>query len=151
MKKNEINTPKEWDERFLRLAKEISTWSKDPSTQVGAVVVDVNRHIVATGYNGFPPGIRDDERLESRSIKYDIVIHAEENCIIHGGSLVGCTIYTYPLLPCSRCASKLIASGIRKVVSVPNDNERWIENINLSIELFREAGVFVHVRTPDGF
>lgn len=29
-----------WNRRFVELAKNVSTWSKDPSTKVGAVIVD---------------------------------------------------------------------------------------------------------------
>ena len=48
-----------WDNRYLRLAKEVSTWSKDPSTKVGAVAV-LNGSVLAQGYNGFPRYILDD-------------------------------------------------------------------------------------------
>ena len=71
-----------WDKRFLRVAQEISTWSKDPSKQIGAVAVNSDRRILATGYNGFPKGIEDSpERYIDRTIKYDLVVHAEMNCI----------------------------------------------------------------------
>ena len=44
-----------WHRRFINLAKEYSTWSKDPSTQVGAVAIDVNtKRVLSGGYNGSP-------------------------------------------------------------------------------------------------
>ena len=97
-----------WDVRFLLLAQHISSWSKDPSTKVGCVVVGADREIRSTGFNGFPRGIDDSiERLEDREEKYPLICHAEENAIMHaarvGVSLKGCTAYvTWP--PCTRCA-----------------------------------------------
>ena len=67
-----------WDERFLRMAKEVSTWSKDPSTKVGAVGVDINRRIKCTGYNGFPRSIRDDSRLDDRDSKYASIVTGKQ-------------------------------------------------------------------------
>lgn len=103
-----------WDRRFLGLAKDpYATWSKDPSTQVGAVITKGN-HQVSQGYNGFPAGVNDDaERYADREFKYRAVIHAEENAIIWAGrDLTGCTIYVYPMPPCAGCAGKIIQSGI---------------------------------------
>ena len=66
-----------WDKRFLDLAAHISTWSKDPSTKVGCVVVGEDREIRSTGFNGFPRGIEDDEeRLSDREQKYPLICHA---------------------------------------------------------------------------
>jgi deoxycytidylate deaminase len=74
-----------WHKRYLELAKHISTWSKDPSTQVGAVVVtESGREYV--GYNGFPHGIADTEaRLTDREKKYKLTIHAEKNALRKAG------------------------------------------------------------------
>ena len=133
-----------WDVRFINLAKLVSTWSKDPSTKVGAVIVDDDNRIVSIGYNGFPKGVKDDERLDNRDLKYKMVLHAEENAIFHANKILeGCTIYTYPLLPCSNCAARIIQVGIKRVVSVPFDEPRWQENLSLSVGLLEEAGVEV--------
>ena len=71
-----------WDTRFLGLAAHISAWSKDPSSQVGAVISDGNR-IVSLGYNGFAAGVEDRrERLDDRDCKLNLTIHAEENAMI---------------------------------------------------------------------
>ena len=131
-----------WDKRFLDMAKLISTWSKDPSTKVGAVVVDEDRRIVSLGYNGFPFGISDDKRLDNREMKYKMVVHAECNALLFCSEPpVGCTIYTYPFMPCPKCAGMIIQTGISKVVSYENKNERWKEDFILSREMFKESGV----------
>lgn len=130
-----------WDDRFLTLAEHISTWSKDPSTKVGAIITDGKR-VVSLGYNGFPGGIKDDKRLKDRSIKYQIILHAEENCLLYAKEdLSGKTIYTYPMFPCSRCCAKIIQSGIKRIVSIESDNERWKQDIELSKQLCEEAGI----------
>ena len=48
-----------WDMRFLELAALVATWSKDPSTQVGAVIVDSAKRIVSVGFNGAPRGVQE--------------------------------------------------------------------------------------------
>jgi len=137
----------EWNNWFLGLAQYISTASKDPSTKVGAVIVDEERRVVSLGYNGLPRGIEDTkERLENRDLKYKIIVHAERNALLFArGSIKGCTIYTYPMMPCAVCASMIIQSGIKKVVAPKSDNPRWIQDMELSTKLFEEAGVVVEL------
>lgn len=132
-----------WDLRFLDLAKFVSGWSKDPSTQVGAVIVDPDKRIVSLGYNGFPMGISDDDsRLSNRETKYKIIIHAECNALLFANTnLLGYSLYTYPFMPCPRCAGLIIQAGISKVISYNNIPERWSEDFNVTQELFREASV----------
>lgn len=138
-----------WDMRFIGLAQHISTWSKDPSTKVGCVVVGEDREIRSTGFNGFPRGINDDEeRLTDREKKYPLICHAEENAIMHaariGVSLKDSTAYvTWP--PCSRCARSLIQAGIREIVYPETGKipERWIEDFTISDSMLNEAGVAV--------
>jgi dCMP deaminase len=136
---------KKWDERFIELAKLAGSWSKDPSTKVGAVIVDDKNRIVSVGYNGFPRGVEDSEkRLCDRSQKYDIIVHAEMNALAFAkGSVEGCTLYTWPFQPCSRCAGFIIQSGITRVVTVIQDDvgDRWFSNFNLAKELFSESGI----------
>lgn len=137
-----------WDKRFLDMAQLVSTWSKDPSTKVGAVITDSQNRVVSVGYNGFPVGISDDDRLNFRSTKYDIIIHAEINAITFANrSLKDCTLYTHPFEPCSKCASVVIQSGIKRVVSEPNLESRWEESFEISRQLFREAGVELEYAT----
>lgn len=136
----------DWDYRFLELAKHISTWSKDPSTQVGAVAVR-DRRILATGYNGFPRGIEDSpERLADRQQKLLRTVHAEANVVaqasLHGVSLEGASIYIWPFLPCSSCCTLLIQAGIQRVV-VPSLEipERWLVSFTTSVGMLQEAGM----------
>lgn len=135
-----------WDTRFLGLAAYISAWSKDPSSQVGAVITDGNR-IISLGYNGFAAGVEDkQERLGDRDCKLNLTIHAEENAMIFAKrDLTGCTVYvTHP--PCPRCASKLIQEEVGRIVYIaPSDDflSRWADDLKLSSEMYREAGVEV--------
>lgn len=138
---------KKWDDRFIGLAKLVGSWSKDPSTKVGAVIVDDNNRIVSIGFNGFPKNIKDSQdRLLDRDKKYDIIIHAEVNALMFANkSVEGCTLYTWPFHPCSKCAGLIIQSGIKRVVTVDSDDPRWEENFKLSLDLFLEAGVAVEI------
>tara|TARA_R100001015_G_C4517481_1_gene87410 strand:- start:213 stop:647 length:435 start_codon:yes stop_codon:yes gene_type:complete len=141
-----MNTTK-WDERFLELAKLVGLWSKDPSTQVGAVIVDDNKRIVSIGFNGFPKGVKDSEkRLVDREEKYAIIVHAEANALMFANASVeGCTLYTWPFQPCSRCAGLIVQSGIKRVVSVVHDEERWKKNFHISREILHEAGIILEL------
>jgi len=132
-----------WDLWFLGLAEYVASASKDPSTKVGSVIVDSKRRIVSLGYNGLPAGIEDtEERLSNRELKYKLIVHAERNALLFSNSKVeNCTIYTWPFMPCSSCASLIIQSGISRVVSLNSENPRWLEDFFLSTRLFSEASV----------
>jgi dCMP deaminase len=139
---------KAWGNRYTCLAKEISTWSKDPSTQVGAVVIGNNGEVLSQGYNGFPRGIKDTAaRLKDRERKYNLVVHAEMNAIYNAGlngvSLKGSTLYVYGLPVCNECAKVIIQVGIDKVIATrPADyNEKWDDSIKDAKALFKEAEV----------
>lgn len=131
-----------WDERLLSMAHLAASWSKDPSTKVGAVIADPMNRIVSVGYNGFPRGIEDDVNVD-RDEKLRRTIHAEENALLFAGrSVEGCTIFiTHP--PCSQCAAKVIQSGIKRVVYVTNDEveKRWAAYITSGYAMLEEAGV----------
>lgn len=131
-----------WDIHFLGVAKAIAAASKDPSTQVGAVIVRPDRTVAATGYNGFSRGIADTpERLNNRETKYALVVHAEANAILTAREpLHGYTIYT-TLFSCSGCAKLIIQSGIARIVSPTYDIARWADSMKLSQEMYDEAGV----------
>ncbi|OHC75876.1 MAG: hypothetical protein A3G18_02075 [Rhodospirillales bacterium RIFCSPLOWO2_12_FULL_58_28] len=137
-----------WDRRFLDLAEHISTWSKDPSTKVGAVLTHTEkRRVISVGFNGFPAGIEDsEERLGDRAVKYEMVVHAEQNAILFAGRQAdGCTLYVTPLAPCARCAVIIIQAGIVRVVAPKPDFEqiKWGEQARISDTMFREAGLTV--------
>lgn len=135
-----------WDDRFMRIAQEVATWSKDPSTKVGAVIVDGNR-VVSMGFNGFPKGTLDHPELyTNRERKYRRVIHAEKNAITFANrSVEGCTIYvTYA--PCSPCAAQIIQSGITRIVC-PNPwadhdyMDRWRDDVLETEAMCKEASI----------
>lgn len=133
-----------WNRRFIELAKLVATWSKDPSSQVGAVIVDEHRRIVSTGYNGFAVGVNDlPERLNNRDVKYKIILHAEENAIMFARrDLTGCSLYVTNLPPCAHCASLIVQSGIKNVYAVCDEvPDRWKDSYELTCQVFREAGV----------
>lgn len=139
-----------WHIRFLQFATQVSSWSKDPSTKVGCVLVK-NRRVISTGYNGFPKGISDDlSRLNDREKKYEITVHAEVNSItnaaLHGVSTDGASAYV-TFSPCSRCASVLINAGIKEVYVASGQDvpERWLDNFTLARTILAEAGVLYHL------
>jgi len=137
-----------WHKRFLELAIVISNWSKDPSSKVGAVIVDSNKRIVSTGYNGFPIGVKDlSERLDDKNVKLKMVLHAEENAIMFAKrDLSDCTLYVSKIPPCSHCAGLIIQSGIKHVyVQNCEVSDRWKESIEYSKIMFKEAGVTLNV------
>jgi dCMP deaminase len=142
-----------WYDRYMNLAKEASTWSKDPNTQVGAVVVGSKGQILSTGYNGFPRGIKDTpKRLNDRETKLFLVVHAEMNAIFNatynGVSLDESTLFVWGLPACAECAKGIIQVGISKVVVSKQCIEirpHWNESWKQSQKLFREAGVQTYI------
>lgn len=146
-----LERERRWDQRFLRIAREVSLWSKDPSTKVGAVIVDQDRRILATGYNGFPIGVDDsDVRLHDRETKLRYTIHAEMNAILNcsrmGVSTLDTKIYVWGLPTCPDCAKSIVQSGIRRVSYVsPEDRPEWNEAFRVSKLLYDEVGVVCSV------
>lgn len=138
-----LRTPDKWDIRFLELAKHVSEWSKDPSTKVGAVVVDDRRIVASLAYNGFPQGCDDSDHLYlERETKYSRIVHAECNALLFATrDLSGMTLYTWPFMPCDRCSGLIIQAGIKRVVAPSNNNPRWIDAFALSKQMFDEAGI----------
>mgnify|MGYP006087718903 FL=1 len=147
---------KKWGDRYLGLAREVSTWSKDPSTKVGAVVIGNDGEVLAQGFNGFPRGISDNSaRLKDRDKKYKLVVHAEMNAIYNAGlngvSLKDSTLFVYGLPVCNECAKGIIQVGIKTVVAKrPKDyNKDWDESIKDAEALFKEAEVMYIVKEED--
>ena len=140
-----------WDERFLDLAAHIATWSKDPSTQVGAVIVDPLKRVVSTGYNGFPMNTADHlQYYLEREKKLLRVVHAEANAILFAKrDLTGCTLYC-TMHPCANCAALIIQSGISRVVCPPPDVERWQAHYDEAQMMMYEASVILNFKEkPD--
>ena len=112
-----------WDEYFMGVAMLSALRSKDPSTKVGACIVNVNKRIVGIGFNGLPCGCSDDEFPWERNggfldTKYAYVVHAEPNAILNATSdLTNATLYV-TLFPCNECAKLIIQSGIKEIVYV---------------------------------
>jgi dCMP deaminase len=137
-----------WQVRYLNLAKEVSTWSKDPSRKIGAVAVGKNGQVLSQGFNGFPRGILDsNERYNDRETKYKYVVHAEMNCIynatLNGVSLEGSTLYVWGLPVCSECSKGIIQVGIKEVYWSTEDDipPIWEESLKLTTALFNETGL----------
>lgn len=140
-----------WDRRFFDLASLVSTWSKDPSTKCGAVIVRPDNTIVSVGYNGFPRGCDDDPEIyANRELKYERVVHAECNAILNAREqLDGYTLYTWPAgwgPTCSNCAKHVIQAGIAHVFHLKVLDEfaaRWKAQAEIGLQMYKEAGVSV--------
>jgi len=137
-----------WQERYLDLAKEVSTWSRDPSRKIGAVAIGNHGQVLSQGYNGFPRNIQDlDSRYQNRTEKYKYVVHAEMNCIynatINGVSLENSTLYVWGLPVCSECCKGIIQVGIKQVYWGSNEAipENWMESYNTTYSMLAEAQV----------
>lgn len=133
----------DWDRRYFSLAMEIGGWSKDPSTQVGAICVSPTKRQLVPGYNGFPAGIADtDKRLKDRELKNMLMVHAELNCIINSDVLLhGWTMYVTKA-PCTGCANAIINAGITRVVC-PSPGGSWKDSQLFAISILTEAKVKV--------
>jgi len=144
--REEVYIPK-WDDYFMFMALLTAQRSKDPSTQVGACIVNKNNHIVAAGYNGFPKGVSnyafawDREGDDPLYTKYMYVSHAEENAIDNRGSRLaeGGRIYV-SLHPCNKCAGRIIQNGIKEVIYL-SDKYHDKPEATAARWMFREAGV----------
>lgn len=102
--------------KYLDLAEEVAKSSKDPSTKVGAVVVDKFGNEISRGYNGFVNDGKEDFMTYERPMKYNLIIHAEMSAILSAKQdLTGCSIYT-SYAPCSNCLKHILQSGITKIV-----------------------------------
>jgi len=141
---DDVKNSVKWDLRFLKLADHISSWSKDPSTKTGAVIVNDLKHIVSVGYNGFPRGMFDDEeKYKDRETKLKYICHADVNAVYNAyTSVMGCTIYlTHP--PCNECQKTIVQSGIKKTIFWKPSND-WILRWGNRLEVFDECGMIVN-------
>ena len=135
-----------WDEYFMGVALLSARRSKDPSTQVGACIVNDKNKIVGAGYNGLPIGCDDDEfpwekQGDFLQTKYPYICHAELNAILNniGMDLKGCKIYT-ALFPCNECAKAIIQSGIAEVIFL-SDKYEGTDIFKASKIMLDKAGV----------
>jgi len=134
-----------WDEYFMALSHLAAMRSKDPSTQVGACIVNKENRVVGIGYNGMPSGCNDDEFPWEREgaaneTKYPYVVHAELNAILNSiHNLSGCRIYV-SLFPCNECAKAIIQSGIKEIV-YESDKYADTDAVKASKRMLEAAGV----------
>jgi dCMP deaminase len=140
----DTDTQLKWDLRFLELAKLVSTWSKDPSTQTGAVIANGNQ-IVSLGYNGFPQKMIDlPENYSNREQKYSRIVHCEMNALLLAkGNTDGCTLYTWPLMSCDRCFVHMCQGGINRFVApIPSADvvTRWGDAMDKVRGYIKEVG-----------
>ena len=144
-----------WEEYFMAVAQLSARRSKDPSTQVGACIVNKNKRIIGIGYNGFPTGCSDDELPWSREgnlldTKYPYVCHAEMNAITNASNkpdLDGGSMYV-SLFPCNECAKLIVQVGLKEVVYLSDkyaDDDKFVA----ARKIFQLAGVKTRVFTPE--
>lgn len=133
----------DWNKRFMDLAEHVAGWSKDPSTKVGAVIVNDMKQVLSMGYNGFPRGVHDcSERYNDRATKLKFVAHAERNALDNAYvNVEGATLYS-TLFPCNDCAKGIIQRGIRQVVTKePDQSKAERFNFDASKIMFEEANI----------
>jgi len=124
----------------------VSTWSKDPSTKVGAVLVGSNGQVLSQGYNGFPRGLDDDLSLyRVKEFKYQHIVHAEENCVYNAvynnTPIKDSKIYITGLPICHNCAKVIIQCGISEVIIDTLPNKNWTDSAIIAAKMLRDCSV----------
>ena len=145
------------DSRYMGLAWIHAAFSKDPSTQVGSVIVSKDNKPLGSGYNGPPSNINDSSFSWDRPpiddpeafSKYDTIVHAEANAIdhSHGELLMGSTLYCLAM-PCRDCMKEIVRKKIGRVVymdHVSDNNSSLRKNKEKSIKLAKMGGVQLEV------
>jgi dCMP deaminase len=142
-----------WDTRFVQLARFIAAWSRDPSTQTGAVIAGPDHRILSVGFNGFPAGMPDDASLyDDRDEKYSRILHCEVNALIFARIVPPkSTLYTYPFMSCDRCVVQMLQAGIRRFVA-PKATEsqlrRWGPAFTKTEKYIAECGGTLILQEP---
>jgi dCMP deaminase len=131
-----------WAKRFMDVAQVVAQWSKDPSTKVGAVAVDMDNRVLETGYNGLPRHVEDRTERMERPQKYMWTAHAEENLVAHAARdrLDGATVYVTHMC-CASCTRMLINAGVARVVVGPGVTSMPLEQFEIARTMLSEAGV----------
>lgn len=145
-----VTASSKWTTRFLQLASLVASWSKDPTTQVGAMATDSHRCVLESGYNGPPRGVEDLEPRFQRPAKYLWTTHAEANLVAAAAKhrLSGSTVYVTHLC-CAQCAALLINSGVASVVCGPGTTSMAPEQFQVALRMFEEAGVALRLPAAD--
>lgn len=148
-----MNRQRKWDLRYIELAHVVATWSKDPSTKVGAVLVRPNNSVASTGFNGFPPGHDDSAELYlDRAYKYQHVVHAEVNALkFLDQPATGFTLYTsFPC--CPDCVAEAGTRGVARIVTPPLPEGRdpawtdeWLTRLAKAAEVARRESIEMEV------
>lgn len=138
----------DWAYKFLDLAKLVSTWSKDPSTKTGAVIVESKNKLISVGFNGFPKYMPDNpEYYDDRNEKYSRIIHCEMNALLFAGNMESIyehTLYTYPFISCDRCFVHMVQAGINVFIApkpTADQLTRWGESFERTKKYANECEV----------
>jgi len=136
-----------WIKKFMDLTNLVSSWSKDRSTKVGAILVSTNNRVISMGYNGFPIDCDDNvDCRHQRPAKYLWTEHAERNAIYtaagYGIKVRGLIMFT-TMYPCADCARAIIQSGVQTIYTPKPAIARWDESHKVATSMFKEAGICV--------
>jgi dCMP deaminase len=150
----------DWDTRWLDLAREIGSWSKDRNTKVGCVIIGDARQVLSAGYNGLPRGVNDDieqrySREERNGVREKLrwTEHAERNAVYnaarHGVPLSGAMIYT-PFFPCCDCARAIIQAGLKALITMEPDwgDPFWADSWEVALIMMTEAEIEIRYVPP---
>ncbi len=143
-----MSITKKWAVRMLEIATLVATFSKDPSTKVGAVIYNpIRKTIITTGYNGFPRGTDDSEAMYAdRTLKYPRVVHAEANAIVEAASQGISTEGAYLATthtPCCDCAGLIIQAGITHIIYRDTGDDMKRLGGDMARQMFEEADIIV--------
>ena len=136
-----------WDEYFIGIAELVSKRSSCLRRSVGAIL-DKDKKILATGYNGAPSKIRHCSEVGCVREKLKIPsgerhelcrgLHAEQNAFLqaalHGTSVKDASLYS-TTQPCIICAKMIINAGIKEIVIRGDYPDK------LSKDLLKEASI----------
>ena len=150
-----MSTQKDWDEYFMSIAEAVAEKSKDPSSKMGCVIVDNNKRIIATGYNGLLQGADESKMtLSERPMKYYFAIHSEMNAVLFAHQdLTGCTIYNR-VATCENCLKYCLQAGIKRFVykelrvhSHSTDSKKSMTNIDTDEAVVRLLASMPEIKT----
>ena len=132
--------------KFKSIIEAVAKLSKDPVKGVGSLILSPNRYkILATGYNGLPYGIPDDESLLNADFKNLLMMHSELNLIANAAESGVCTsgsILLCSKAPCHICAGAIVTAGISQVYTYrPSKESDWFASNQLGFEIFRRSRV----------
>lgn len=130
-----------WDDLYLKMAKQVAQKSRDESTKHGCILVRQADHsVLSVGYNGLPRGMEYKEEFQQRPLKYLVFEHAERNAIYNacrnGINTLNSIAYVTGFC-CADCVRALIQSGVKKII-IPGESvvpDRWKKSIIAGINM----------------